>query len=265
VPITLDPSLVTDVRTTDYDRFLAIQLAHAAARAALYAVTAFHGELARISDTVSEPLLGHIRLAWWREALEELAVGKAPRAHPVVQALAGVHAAHPALMAELQRPVAARASDLEQAPFTDEAAWLAYCDATAGALHRAWALLLDADAAEAHAESIAAQARGYAIIGHLRAVPYQASRRRMPFPKDAVLEALAPGDAMARVAQHLTAQAEGMLVYGALPRRGLRPLIGLQRLAMAQARHLRHAQYNAFTQPSSKLASAWCAAKVNIM
>ena len=84
--------LVEQVRSGDYHRFLAIQLAPCAKRWALYAIVAFHIEIAIIAEIVSEPLIGHIRLAWWREALEEIEAGKLPRSHPVVLALAQVFA-----------------------------------------------------------------------------------------------------------------------------------------------------------------------------
>ena len=75
----VDSGFLRELRAADYERFLAIQLASAAKRPALYALTALNTELARIAETVSEPLLGHIRLAWWREALEELLGPSEPR------------------------------------------------------------------------------------------------------------------------------------------------------------------------------------------
>jgi phytoene/squalene synthetase len=156
-------SLPLDVRAADYERFLAIQLASAAKRPALYAVTAFAAELARIHVVVSEPLLGHIRLAWWREGLEEIAAGASPRKQPVMEALGQMHTTHPRVLPELQKIVAAHAMDFDEAALADDAARLAYVDATAGALHRAWALILDEAAADVHAEQIREAARGYAM------------------------------------------------------------------------------------------------------
>ena len=56
----------------------------------VFALMAFHVELARIPGSVSEEMLGHIRFAWWREALDEVFAGGTVRKHPVVEALADV-------------------------------------------------------------------------------------------------------------------------------------------------------------------------------
>jgi len=52
---------------------------------ALFAVDAAMGEVVR---TTREPLLGPIRLAWWRERLEELALSGVTPAEPRLQAVA---------------------------------------------------------------------------------------------------------------------------------------------------------------------------------
>ena len=184
-----DDDLALHVRASDYDRFLCIQLAPANKRPALYAVTAFHSELARIAETVSEPLLGHIRLAWWREALEEIASGARPRHHPVTQGLADVYAAEPTSFIPLLQMVEARAADLDESLLAEEGAWLAYLDGTAGALHRAWALLLDAPNAARHEAVIASAARAYAMIGLVRAIPYLAAQGFNRFPAERLMQA----------------------------------------------------------------------------
>lgn len=56
-------------------------------RAALAALFGLDDALAALLRTTSEPALGQMRLAWWREALERLDAGPAP-AEPVLRALA---------------------------------------------------------------------------------------------------------------------------------------------------------------------------------
>lgn len=56
-------------------------------RAALAALLALDDALAKLLRTTSEPALGQMRLAWWREALERLDTAPAP-AEPVLRALA---------------------------------------------------------------------------------------------------------------------------------------------------------------------------------
>lgn len=78
------------VRARDYRRFLAIQFAPRAQRPALYVLTAFANEMEHIPHHVKEPLAGFMRYAWWREGLQEMQAGKAPRAHPMLQELSSI-------------------------------------------------------------------------------------------------------------------------------------------------------------------------------
>ncbi len=79
--------LAERVRVTDRDRWLATLYAPEAVRPALIVVHALDLELAKVAATTTEPMLGEIRLAWWRERLDGLDRGEVP-AQPVLQALA---------------------------------------------------------------------------------------------------------------------------------------------------------------------------------
>ncbi|MES2984977.1 MAG: squalene/phytoene synthase family protein [Pseudomonadota bacterium] len=251
--------IVALVRTGDYDRFLCIQRAPSAQRWALYAVTALHSELARIAETVSEPLLGHIRLAWWREALEEIEAGAAPRNHPVVLALAAALQAYPALLPWLKQPIEARAADLDESLLAGDAAWLEYIDRTAGALHMAWAVVLDPAAATAQADSILADARAYGKIGLLRAIPYMAQQGFLRFPHGRLnahdLTTLAPGAPLQAFTKAMLADVSPRQPLPHSP--ALRPLRALARLRQLHARQLRKAAFNPFALRPGKLAAAW--------
>lgn len=181
-----DSGLDDLVRRMDNDRWLASRfVSDIAARTDVVALVAFNYELARVAGGVTSALMGEIRLTWWREAMEELAAGKPPRKHPAVEALAacGVDPAALAAMAE------ARLADLEEAPFADEAAVLAYLDATAGALAGLTARRLDASADPA---AVRAAARAYGLAGLWRLK--LAGRSRLPL-------AWTAADVEARVAQ----------------------------------------------------------------
>src|SRR5690606_14627189 len=90
-------SCIDEVRRRDHDRFLTALLAPADRRAALFALYAFNAEIARVREAVSEPMLGQIRLQWWRETVEALTRGEV-RGHEAAAALAetGAAAALPA-------------------------------------------------------------------------------------------------------------------------------------------------------------------------
>jgi len=155
------------VRRVDPDRWLASRfIADPAARSDVIALTAFNYELARVAGGVSNALMGEIRLTWWREAMDELALGKAPRKHPTVEAVAAADLDPVALAAMAE----ARLSDLDEAPLADESRVLAYVDATAGA----WAVLaarrLD-PSSDPHAVKGAARSYGLAGLWRLGRLP----------------------------------------------------------------------------------------------
>lgn len=63
-------------------------------RAGVLALYAFLETLRDIPERVSDPLMGEIRLRWWYEAVEEIEAGRAPRYHPLTEALQGLIERH---------------------------------------------------------------------------------------------------------------------------------------------------------------------------
>lgn len=78
--------ITAELQARDRDRWLACLYAPARARPGLIALFALDCELAQLVASTTEPMLGEIRLAWWRERLQELDAGKAP-AQPLLCAL----------------------------------------------------------------------------------------------------------------------------------------------------------------------------------
>ena len=86
--LTSNLDLVTaDVKARDRDRYLSVLYAPAAARPALLALHGLDLELAQLVASTTEPMLGEIRLAWWRDALLALDGGQVP-AQPLLALLA---------------------------------------------------------------------------------------------------------------------------------------------------------------------------------
>src|SRR5512133_268111 len=75
------------VRRHDRDRFQTALFAPADRREALFALYAFNYEVARVRESVTQPMLGHIRLQWWREIIEAAYGGASPRRHEVAEPL----------------------------------------------------------------------------------------------------------------------------------------------------------------------------------
>jgi phytoene synthase len=84
----MDPlAIIADeLKQRDRERWLTCLYAAAPARPGLVALFALDAELAHVVATTTEPMLGEIRLAWWRDRLTELDSAPAP-AQPLLQAL----------------------------------------------------------------------------------------------------------------------------------------------------------------------------------
>ena len=171
------------VRRADYDRYLAALFAPATMRPHLFALYAFNYEVAKTAGSVSQPVMGQIRLQWWREAVEEIYAGRA-RNHEVVRALAETAQARDLPRALLDEMIDARENDLDETPFEDWGSLEAYADATSGHVMRLAARILGAGTGLDDAAREAGIA--YALIGLLRAFPFHAGRRRLMLPAEAL-------------------------------------------------------------------------------
>lgn len=122
------------LRAVERDRFFASLFAPEGAREGLWALYAFHHEIAKTAAVVSEPMIGEIRLTWWQEALDEIAAGKQPRAHQVVEPVAWLVSQTALTPADLQALVSLRYQELESEPLQEEAAWLDHAEKTGASL-----------------------------------------------------------------------------------------------------------------------------------
>lgn len=131
-------TLADAVRRDDPDRYLAALFAPEDVRARLMVLYAFYGEIARIPDAVSEPVIGEMRLAWAREAVGDLfASPRKVRRHDVYEGLAAILDAPGAPDREaLVTLIEARSADLGEGAFPDAAERETYVDRTAGLLLR---------------------------------------------------------------------------------------------------------------------------------
>src|SRR6188768_1055752 len=110
--------LAAAVRAADPDRYFATLFAPAAQRPYLFAFYAFHAEVARVAETVREPMLGEIRLEWWRESVEAAFKGVA-RNHDVARGLVCLFAERRLALADFEALIAARAFDSSPDQFAD--------------------------------------------------------------------------------------------------------------------------------------------------
>ncbi len=168
------------VAAGDPDRFRATMAAPVVARAALFPIYAFNLEVARAPWVSSEPMIGEMRLQWWRDVLEEIGSGAPPRAHEVAAPLAGVAQGGRLPLDVLDRLAAAHRVHLDPEGFEDESHFDEFLEATGGGLMWAAGAVLGAEAALEPRLRAVGWAAG--LAAYLRAVPELEARGRRPLP-----------------------------------------------------------------------------------
>ena len=167
-------NLDADVRKSDPDRWLAARFASAPRRSELAALYTFNHELARAPETATNPLMGEIRLAWWREGAEALFEDGAAR-HDALEVLRGPMREGRLSRERLEAMIEARHAELNPIPFADEADLVSHIDATAGALMAAAARLLGASD---EMEPVRPAGRAWGWAGLLRAQAWWSAKGR---------------------------------------------------------------------------------------
>ena len=81
--------LAHELKNKDYDKFLAVGFAPLHLRQALAALFTLHIEISNIPVEVSESMVGHVKIQWWRDVITEVMEGKPYRPHPILQAMKG--------------------------------------------------------------------------------------------------------------------------------------------------------------------------------
>lgn len=246
------------VRRHDRDRYMTALFAPAVRREALFALYAFNYEIARVREVVREPMLGQIRLQWWREVIDAAFAGAPTRQHPIALALTATIREHRLPRALIEWLIDTRERDLDDEPPATMAALEDYAAGTsATVIALAFEIL---DARGTGAESVATEAGiGYALAGLLRAMPFHARAGRSYIPAEVAKRAgLDPGDygalrptpSLRRAVAEITETAGAHLhaaraLRGKVPRSGLPALLPAGIAARALVR-LRRADNNPF-------------------
>jgi NADH dehydrogenase [ubiquinone] 1 alpha subcomplex assembly factor 6 len=176
-------SLVVLVRQHDHDRYQTALFGQSVRREALLALYAFNYEIARVRETVTQPMLGHIRLQWWREVLDAAYAGAPARQHPVTVPLSAAIREFGLRREPFDRLVDSRERDLIDDPPASLAALEDYAEGTSAPLvHLALQVL---GAPQGPVDETARQVGiGYALAGLLRAMPFHARSGRRYIPAD---------------------------------------------------------------------------------
>ena len=131
------------LRAVDPDRYRSALLADAQMRDRLIVIYAFHSELAKIPELVSETMIGDIRYQWWRDVVEEIYSGGTVRSHEVATPLTAVLRESQVPRFWVDRLIDGRARDLDPTPFANMDAAQDYARQTSGVLMQIAAYVLD--------------------------------------------------------------------------------------------------------------------------
>lgn len=203
------------VRANDPDRFLTAIFAPPDQREALLVLYAFNHELARAREVASQPVIGLMRLQWWREVVEG-----AERRHEVATPLSALIAEGRLAREDLLAMIAAREAEADEAFETIEA-WRAYLRGTAGGLAVTAGRMLGAD--KWVCERLEALGAAYGVAGLLRNVGAHARQGRCLLPADVLAAAgldvhtviAGQGSAtLRRVVRDLAAEGRALLAEG---------------------------------------------------
>jgi phytoene synthase len=219
-------------RAGEPDRYLAALLAPAPQREALLALAAFAAELARVPlRVVREPIMGEIRLEWWRKALAS-AEGDAA-GHSVADAMRTAIRRHDLPAHLIDDMIDARALEFAAAPFPDDAAVQDFLWRTEGALLALAGRVVGLGTGEEAEDTCRAAGQAYGLARLLLGLPRSLSLGRVPLALSQVAAAglsahellagagAAQADALiqANLAQIRGSLAEARRRIGRLPRR----------------------------------------------
>ncbi|KAH9002690.1 isoprenoid synthase domain-containing protein [Lactarius hatsudake] len=170
------------VQKHDYEAYLVSHLYPADKRKGYFAIKAFYDELATVQDNVSSPIIGEMRMQFWRDAVKSLAVGRPPH-HPIALALHDISQSTSLQSYHMRRIVDARAQELQGSSHLTVDSLIAHAESTT-ATH--YYLLLSLLGLSSDTLSHAASHLGIAhcISTLLRALPFHASKGRMVIPAE---------------------------------------------------------------------------------
>ena len=168
-------------RQNDPDRFLMGLMMPRAKRADIWPIIAFNYEVAKTAEITSEPMMGNIRLQWWRDAIEEIYAGTMPRKHEVVEPLAAVIQKYDLPKDNFLGLINVRDFDLEYKMLADWESFEVYGRKTNVPLNQLILKILEDDEG---VEALQQVSFYYAAIGLIRAIPFHLNQRRLFLPQD---------------------------------------------------------------------------------
>ncbi|CAM3791597.1 squalene/phytoene synthase family protein [Litorimonas haliclonae] len=156
------------VKQADADRVRSAYFAQEDARRRLMLLYAFHLELAKVPELVSEPMIGQIRYQWWREAVAEIYETDAVRKHEITTPLRTLLLDYDVPRFWIDQLIDGRERDIDPRPFETLSEAKDYSANTSGVLMKIAVKILGADP---HG-TVEQAGTSWGLTGLARAYPY---------------------------------------------------------------------------------------------
>ncbi|KAI0071696.1 hypothetical protein K474DRAFT_1686957 [Panus rudis PR-1116 ss-1] len=171
------------VRKRDYEAFLTSHFYPREVQGAYLALRAFYIELATVQESVSNNMIGKMRMQFWRDAVKSISDGQPPR-HPIALALFDVTRRAKIQPYHLKRIIDARDAELHTPTHLTLDSLLAHAESTSSTF--LYLLLSLLNLSSSHTLSHAASHVGVTqtISTLLRSLPFHAQRGRLVIPAE---------------------------------------------------------------------------------
>lgn len=171
------------VHEFDRDRFVTALFAPPDKREALMVLYAFNVEVAKVQESIREPMAGLIRLQWWRDTLIAGAEGGHCDNHPVARPLGELIRSHHLALEHFEDLISARQDDLDGFSPADMAEAEHYAERSSAALTALALTILGAQGEESQGVGRHV-GTAWGLIGNLRALGHHLSMGKLTLPDD---------------------------------------------------------------------------------
>ncbi len=144
----LHDDVISRLKVADPDRVRAAMFAEETTRERLLLLYAFHLELAKVPELVSEPVIGQIRYQWWRDAIAEIYEGRDVRKHEITTPLRHLLLEYDIPRYWVDQLIDGRERDIDPRPFKNLTDAQDYCANTSGVLMKIAVKLCGVDPSE---------------------------------------------------------------------------------------------------------------------
>ena len=181
-------------RATAYDRYIqALCIKPSHLRPDFILLAAFHGELARIPFLVREPLMGEIRLQWWRDVVNCVSGERSEAGNPLADGIVDFLEHHPTARTPFLAAIDARCHEVVVGPILNQDSFDSYLDGIGTVLFGVGQDLLGLNPTSPVSTALGSAGRAIALCDVVRRLPQHLALGRCPVPhsvlEDEVLHA----------------------------------------------------------------------------